>query len=151
MPKRNEGRPRDPAPPSTSAPSGQPTARAPKPPAAAPDPAPYPADTDSLKTQMPTGEVGVRSEPGLALASDSGGTSKAEDTPRAAGYVADLTRTNVPPPGPPVPKSPENFAGPESETVSPKPRVPTGTTGAGSAPPARSPAPSKLPPPPPKR
>lgn len=72
---------------------------------------PGPSGPDALKTQMPTGEVGVRNPPGLTLASGSGGTSKAEDTSRAAGYVADLTKANEPPPGPPIAKSPENFAG----------------------------------------
>ena len=80
---------------------------------------PGPSGPDALKTQMPTGEVGVRNPPGLTLASGSGGTSKAEDTSRAAGYVADLTKANEPPPGPPIAKSPENFAGQTGTTPTP--------------------------------
>lgn len=68
---------------------------------------------DSLKTHMPAGEIGVRNAPGAVSSTASGGTSKAEDTSRTAGYVADLTQTNVPPPGPPIAKEPANFVGPE--------------------------------------
>ena len=74
---------------------------------------------DVLKTQMPTGEVGVRNQPGATLASASGGTSKAEDTSRAAGYVADLTKPNAAPPGPPIEKTAENFAGQSGNTPAP--------------------------------
>lgn len=99
--------PPTPPPPSPDAP---PPPKAPPPVPTGPKP-PTPPNEDPLKLEMPTGEVGVRNKPGIAFASDSGGTSKAEDTSRAAGYVADLTRTNDPPPGPPIEKSPESFAG----------------------------------------
>jgi hypothetical protein len=119
-----------------SNPKNRPPSR-PTPPVA---PAPVaPPGADALKTQMPTGEVGVRHVPGPTLASDSGGSSKTEDTPRAAGYVADLTKTNEPPPGPPIAKSPEEFAGPESATIPPKPSDPTRPTGLGPNRPASAP------------
>ena len=89
---------------------------------------------DSLQTQMPAGELGVRNPPGDVLSTASGGTSKAEDTTRAAGYVADLTKTNEPPPGPPIAKEPSNFAGPESTTPPPVRIQPT-PKGAGPRPP----------------
>ncbi len=78
---------------------------------------------DSLKTQMPSGELGVRNLPGDVLSTASGGTSKAEDTTRAAGYVADLTKSNEPPPGPPIAKEPSNYAGPEATTPPPVDRA----------------------------
>lgn len=92
---------------------------------------------DSLKSHMPAGELGVRNPPGLILSTASGGTSKAEDTTRAAGYVADLTKANEPPPGPPVAKEPANFAGPEAETVPPVVRTPP--PGPGPKPPVPDP------------
>lgn len=94
---------------------------------------------DSLKSHMPAGELGVRNPPGLILSTASGGTSKAEDTTRAAGYVADLTKTNEPPPGPPVAKEPSNFAGPEAETVPPVKRAPASVPGPGPKPPLPDP------------
>ena len=105
---------------------------------------------DSLKTQMPAGELGVRNPPGLILSTASGGTSKAEDTTRSAGYVADLTKTNEPPPGPPIAKEPSNFAGPEAETVPPVVRTPS--PGPGPKPPLPDPSgsdPTPRPPTPP--
>jgi hypothetical protein len=85
-----------------------------------------PLGTDSLKSQMPAGELGVRNLPIEVTSTASGGTSKAEDTTRAAGYVVDLTRTNEPPPGPPIAKEPSNFVGPESKTPPPT-KLPAGT------------------------
>jgi hypothetical protein len=81
------------------------------------------AAKDPLALLMPTGEVGPR-DTGTTSSTESGGTSKTEDTSRAAGYVADLARPSEPPPGPPVEKSPEDFAGPESMTVPPQPSKP---------------------------
>ncbi len=107
----------------------------PKPAPAAPTPA-GPSSADVLASQVPTGEIGVRNEVDESIAGASGGTSKTEDTSRAAGYVADLTKTNEPPPGPPVEKSPEDFAGPESESVPPKP-LPAPAKPASAIPPRR--------------
>lgn len=78
------------------------------------------ARPDPLQPVMHTGEVGVHGDPATLLASDSGGMSRAEDTPRAAGYVADLTRKHAAPPGPPVRKSPGDFTRPENEAPPPK-------------------------------
>jgi hypothetical protein len=59
----------------------------------------------------------VRDNTGSILATSNGGTSRTADTTRGAGYVADQDATNDPPPGLPIEKSPEAFAGPESETI----------------------------------
>jgi hypothetical protein len=64
-----------------------------------------------LKTQMPTGEVGVRNQPGATLASASGGTSKAEDTSRAAGTSPIWQKPNAAPPGPPIEKERRELRG----------------------------------------
>ena len=98
---------------------------------AAPTPAKPPVD--SLKTVMPAGELGSRNDPSTVLASRSGGTSKAEDTSRAAGYVADLTQENVAPPGPPITKSAENFEGLDGAT---DPAQHEAKSGPGPTPPA---------------
>jgi len=100
---------------------------------AAPTPAPAKAPVDSLKTLMPAGELGSRNDPSPVLASRSGGTSKAEDTSRAAGYVADLTQPNVAPPGPPIAKAAENFEGLDGAT---DPAQRAAKSGPGPTPPA---------------
>jgi len=74
-------------------------------------PAPASTAKDPLKGLMPSGEATDRNPPQPRAASSSGGTSAAEDTTRTAGYVADLSITNEPPPGPPVPKDPALLAG----------------------------------------
>ncbi len=117
----------------------KPPEKAEKKPEKAAPPEPHPSATtpsvpptgpDTLKSQMPTGEAGVRNPPGFTRASESGGTSKAEDTSRAAGYVADLTKANDAPPGPPVGKTPENFAGQTGAAPTPgkRPAKPTPNT-----------------------
>lgn len=106
-------------------------------------PLPTATGADTLKTQMPAGEVGVRNPPGVTLASDSGGTSKAEDTSRAAGYVADLTKPNAAPPGPPVEKSPENFAGQTGAATSPGQKPAKATPNTTPPPPPAPPSPPR--------
>ncbi|MFO0934644.1 MAG: hypothetical protein U1E39_18305 [Planctomycetota bacterium] len=64
-------------------------------------------------------EAAVRSNPELVTTGRSGGTSRTADTSRLAGYVADQERTSAVPPGAAIPKSPENFAGPETESKTP--------------------------------
>jgi hypothetical protein len=68
---------------------------------------------DPLKTVMPAGETGSRNPPKPRTATASGGTSGAEDTTRAAGYVADLASKPEAPPGPPVAKDPALTTRPE--------------------------------------
>src|SRR5262245_18167927 len=70
-----------------------------------------PRKADPLKTLMPSGEVGSRNPPKVRTATASGGTSGAEDSTRAAGYVVDLAKTNDPPPGPPPRRDPALFKG----------------------------------------
>ena len=114
-----------------------PATRIPTPPVDAAKVAASEQGPDSLKLEMPSGELGVRNPPGDVLSTASGGTSKAEDTTRAAGYVADLTRVNEPPPGPPIAKEPSNFAGPESTTPPPVPRPSAPSVAVPKPPPAR--------------
>lgn len=85
-----------------------------------------------LRTPLPPAPIGTVKDRPQVLASQSGGTSRAEDTTRAAGYVADTTGTNVPPPGPPIDKSPANFEGLDGATASTK-----GKPSAGPAPVAK--------------
>jgi hypothetical protein len=72
-----------------------------------------PHGADPLKTVMPAGEAGARNPPRRRTATESGGTSGAEDTTRAAGYVADLASAPEAPPGPPVAKDPAMTTRPE--------------------------------------
>lgn len=78
-----------------------------------------PKPPDSLRTLMPAGELGVRNPSEARPSTESGGTSGAEDTSRAAGYVADLATQSVAQPGPAVAKDPSLFAGPEAITPPP--------------------------------
>ncbi len=85
---------------------------------------------ESLEVVLPKSGTGARSPTAPMRAAESGGSSRTEDTSRGAGYVADLTKANEPPPGPPVAKSPENFAG-QSGTIPTEgepPPVPTPNT-----------------------
>ena len=66
------------------------------------------------------GEESVGKPPTRQLSTPSGGTSGAGDSTRTAGYVADLSKPNVPPPGPPVVIEPTELAGPEAVTPPPK-------------------------------
>lgn len=107
-------------------------------------------------------EATVRSNPELVTTGRCGGTSRAGDTSRLAGYVADQERTSAVPPGAAIAKSPENFAGPENDEGKPPRRPPAAPTPkpappspapdpAGIAPPPASPPPPSPPPPPPVR
>jgi hypothetical protein len=80
-------------------------------------------------------EAAVRSNPELVTTGRSGGTSRTADTSRLAGYVADQDRTSVVPPGAAIAKSPENFAGPETESTTPPAsgRAPDAEAGAAFA------------------
>lgn len=92
-----------------------------------------PAAPDSLKVIMPAGEVGSRNPPHSRLATESGGTSGAEDTSRAAGYVADLTAVRDSPPGPPVQLDKAQLAGPDTIPAPPR-AVPVGPSVGGAQP-----------------
>jgi hypothetical protein len=132
----------------------KPTMTSPPPrPTPSPTPVPskvvIPAGIDVLPTLTPARAVAVRDVPSVTRATNSCGTAKTGDTSRAAGYVADLTKTNEPPPGLPIAKSPANFAGPESAMVPPIPPKQPGqpnpakrdeTTAAGPTPPIPDPA-----------
>ena len=88
-------------------------------------------------------EAAVRSNPELVTTGRSGGTSRTADTSRLAGYVADQDRTSVVPPGAAIAKSPENFAGPETESTTP-PRKRPGTPTPKPAPPSPAPDPAGI-------
>ena len=100
-----------------------------------------PAGTESLRTMMPTGEVGVRHPPELETSSLTGNSSKAEDTSRAAGYVADLDRESAPPPGPPLKREATDVVGPEGDA--PPPVAPTPTPTQTKPTPPNRPAPGR--------
>ncbi len=70
------------------------------------------------------GETAVRKPHEERMATESGGTSGAEDTTRLAGYVADISKTNEPPPGPPVPKDAALTPPPEKTPPPPPPKKP---------------------------
>jgi hypothetical protein len=81
---------------------------------------------DAMKVVMPAGEIGPRNPTKLRPATASGGTSGAEDTTRAAGYVTDMTLPREAPPGPPVQVDPASLVGPEG--TAPPPEPPKGDT-----------------------
>jgi hypothetical protein len=91
-------------------------------------PTPIPSSSEAsegrgaLPTLLPARAAAAPDVQAAMPATNSGGTAKTSDTTRAAGYVADLTKPSEPPPGPPIAKSPENFAGPESAAVPPTPQ-----------------------------
>jgi hypothetical protein len=88
-------------------------------------------------------EATVRSNPDLVTAGRCGGTSRAGDTSRLAGYVADQERASAVPTGGAIAKSPEDFAGPESEPGKPPRRPPAGPT-PRPAPPSPAPTPTGI-------
>jgi hypothetical protein len=93
-----------------------------------------PSSADPLQLHMPADESVTRDHTEERAATASGGTSGAEDSTRAAGYVADLTARPEPAPGPPIPKNPSNFVGPEREAPAP-----------GATPESKSEVPSAVP------
>jgi hypothetical protein len=136
-----KGPPKDlakPTHPQSAGPSASPSTRPPDPAGATPRVA---APKDSMKEVMPAGEAGSRNPPRTRAATGSGGTSGAEDTTRAAGYVADFARPRDVGPGGPAEPMPTYLDAPEGppRDASGKPR------------PERAPKPAPKPPPAPGR